>query len=195
MVRGKPDNRLVDLTGKRFSRLVVLGRCEGDVGSRHPKWKCLCVCGNRTFVRGGFLKNGHTTSCGCVQKSTLLTGTERGSANPSWKGGRNYTSQGYVRLRNVYGHPNADCKGRVAEHIKVMSDFLGRALDTRKESVHHKNGVRDDNRIENLELRVRWHGLGHSVPDAVQHAVEILRRHAPELLSDRGCLTAGQILF
>ena len=85
----------------------------------------------------------------------------------------------------MYGHPNADSLGRVAEHIKVMSDFLGRPVDTKKESVHHKNGIRDDNRIKNLELRTRWHGPGHRVSDAVKHAVETLQQYAPELKKEQ----------
>jgi len=57
---------------------------------------------------------------------------------------------GYVLLRNP-NHPNADKAGYVAEHRYIMATRMGRKLED-SELVHHKNGIRDDNRIENLEL-------------------------------------------
>jgi len=59
-------------------------------------------------------------------------------------------SCGYVKVI-CKGHPRADKDGYVFEHILVMEKKLGRFL-TRSEHIHHINGIRDDNRPENLTL-------------------------------------------
>lgn len=64
----------------------------------------------------------------------------------------------------------------VFEHILVMEELLGRYL-TPDETVHHRNGVRDDNRPQNLELWVRPQPSGIRVEDAVAWAWEVLRRY------------------
>lgn len=63
-------------------------------------------------------------------------------------------------------HPRADANGYVLQHILVMEQHLGRYLDKRF-TVHHKNGIRNDNRIENLEIRLGNHGPGHTITDTM----------------------------
>ena len=73
-----------------------------------------------------------------------------GPRAPAWNGGRHQISRGYVYLHRP-DHPHANARGYVREHRLVMEQHLGRYLDP-QEVVHHINGVRDDNRLENLEL-------------------------------------------
>jgi hypothetical protein len=72
-------------------------------------------------------------------------------------------------------HPRAS-NGYVFEHILMMEQVLGRRLHP-DESVHHRNGVRDDNRAENLELWVRAQPSGIRAENAVAWAREILDRY------------------
>ena len=60
---------------------------------------------------------------------------------------------GYVRIY-VPNHPRANTWGYVYEHVILMEDYLHRSL-TDNEVVHHKNGIRSDNRLENLQVMTK----------------------------------------
>lgn len=65
-------------------------------------------------------------------------------------GGKMPKGRGYVRMQ-LPNHPYCNCDGYIFEHRVVVEKHMGRYL-TPKEKVHHKNGIRNDNRIENLEI-------------------------------------------
>jgi len=75
----------------------------------------------------------------------------RGEECSWWKGGIQKDRKGYLRERVYTDHPYKQVGGHVMQHRLVMEKHIGRFL-LPTESVHHKNGIKDDNRIENLEL-------------------------------------------
>lgn len=88
---------------------------------------------------------------------------------------RTVTRGGYVLARST-GHPRADKAGMVLEHILVMEAVLQRPLYP-GENVHHRNGVRGDNRPGNLELWVTSQPRGQRPADLVAWAHEVLQRY------------------
>lgn len=84
------------------------------------------------------------------------------------KGNGYVDKKGYRRIHVKDGR-------RILEHVHVMEQHLGRRLEP-GENIHHKNGIRSDNRLENLELWVSMQPTGQRVEDLVKFVVE----HYPE---------------
>lgn len=99
-------------------------------------------------------KAEHRVTCSFICKQKWCTSKRDGYAiRKDGKPGRRYhTADGYIRIYWPE-HPIANTRGHVIEHRIVMCEKLGRTI-LPHERVHHINGIRDDNRPENLELRV-----------------------------------------
>jgi hypothetical protein len=163
--------KTTNLDGQKFGRLTVLSRAPKRDKYDGIRYICQCSCGNKTTVSGGNLVREYTKSCGCLRKCRS-------------KRKRFIGTQGYVLICNST-HANSQKNGYINEHTFVMSEFLGRPL-IKGETVHHKNGIKTDNRIENLELRTRHsHAPGQSVPDMISFCIEYLKQYQPEALSEK----------
>lgn len=71
MITELGKNALKDLTGKKFGKLTVVNRnlsyaVENNIVSKHTYWNCVCDCGGKITFLGASLKQGLTTSCGCI---------------------------------------------------------------------------------------------------------------------------------
>lgn len=125
---------------------------------------CLVAdCGRRASSRGMCLRHASRRSSGILDdqgnklREPYSVGRGRPRAQEKW-----FSSDGYVLVKAPDGHPRARQDGSILEHRLVLEQDLGRVLED-WEIVHHKNGDRSDNSLENLELmdgRAR-HGVGH----------------------------------
>lgn len=85
-----------------------------------------------------------------------------GRKHHNWNGGRHIDKNGYVQIlleKNDVFFKMAMTSGRVLEHRYIMANHLGRCLES-YETVHHIDGNRQNNKIENLQLRLGNHGKG-----------------------------------
>ena len=126
-------------------------------------------------------------SCGREPKVSSFTNEARansikartGMPGGNNKGGRILEKNGYVSIWKP-SHPNCRTAGYVHEHRYVMSEHIGRPLQ-RHENVHHINGDRADNRIENLELWTTQQPSGQRVEDKINWAIEFLKEYGYEI--------------
>jgi len=111
-------------------------------------WASCPDCGAERWVdTKGFERLCRT----CANKNLSLR--QRGENSPRWRGGRRKNKGGYVLLRYDPCGPFASmCSSNyILEHRLVIAQYLGRSL-LPNEHIHHINGVKQDNRLENLKL-------------------------------------------
>jgi hypothetical protein len=113
----------------------------------NPSGLCECGCGQLTpLAKKDSTERGYRRG----QHLRFVPGhhVASGSANHRWRGGRWIHKTGYVFVAAA-DHPTANRDGYVLEHRYVMEKHLGRIL-AKNEHVHHINGVKSDNDLNNL---------------------------------------------
>lgn len=121
----------IEMTGKRFGRLVVVKRIENS--GRRLRWLCRCDCGNEKIVRGSDLRNGHTQSCGCFHKE-VVTNTLNNFCNKNPHGLRR------TRLYKVWGSMKDRC---LNEKHTGFKNYGGRGITICEEWVNDFKAFHD----------------------------------------------------
>jgi hypothetical protein len=136
----KSTGQYVDLTGRRFGRLVVLYRAGsfvylGKNGQRrytsNPAWKCRCDCGRARHVAGNALMTGRTISCGCLRAETVAAMNIANRKHGHASGGR-VSPEHYVWSGMIQRCTNPNCESYEnygARGIKVCERWRNSFVD------------------------------------------------------------------
>lgn len=136
--------KLDDLTGRKFNRLTVIEKAGNDKYG-HPKWKCICDCGNETIVLASQLRTGNTKSCGCLVKETNV----KLRTTHGMKKSRIYRTWINMKVRCTY------------QKDKCYKDYGGRGITVCSEWMDSfqafydwamKNGYNDDLTIDRKDV-------------------------------------------
>lgn len=153
--------KLIDLTGQRFGRLVVLGR-DGSDKYGSALWRCRCNCGNEVLVTSSNLRR--TNSCGCLRRELV---TKRDTAH----------GQRFTRLYRVWQGMKTRCntpsstsyRWYGARGITVCDEWMNNFESFRSWALTH--GYRDDLTIDRINVD------GNYEPDNCRWATVAEQQH------------------
>ncbi len=179
-----------------------LGDTEKTVNGQKLEWAACLDCGKERWVQQRYGKPQSPRCRGCAHKTPeqrKIAGQSMlgriGDKSPNWKrGSYNEQKSGYVHIYiypTDFFFPTAARRGYVLEHRLVMAKHLGRNLQS-WEIVHHKNHIRNDNRIENLQL---VSDDRHKQISIMERKIQLLEKRVTILEAENVLLRESQSVF
>jgi len=165
---GKPAAR-IDMTAQKFGKLTAVHLLRKK---NRIYWKCKCDCGNNTTVASASLRNGNTTSCGCLQKYTSFS--DAIDQNTQWNGEcLEWTGSirgGYGRFTQKMKSISAHRAAYIAYHGEIQDGLVVRHL------CHNRRCVRKEHLAvgtykDNTEDSVKAGRIAHKLKPC--HVLEI----------------------
>lgn len=157
---------------------IVRGDFMGKRGQDKLMWAACIDCGKERWVEilRGEPRNKRCRKC-AIRLWHSTRPSQKGGSASNWRGGRFYDKSGYVMVwidKDDFFAPMIKKDRYAREHRLVMAKHLGRNLHS-WEIVHHINGIKDDNRITNLQLVTEG---GHKQITILESRIKYLEKRA-----------------